>query len=71
LIAMAHLLTECEASAALGLSVRTLQKWRLCGRGPRFLKLGSAVRYDPADLDRFIELARRRSTCDVAPTPHD
>lgn len=61
---MVGLLTEQDASERLGLSVRTLQKWRLQGNGPRFLKLGHAVRYDPADLDEYISSARRRSTSD-------
>ena len=61
---MTRLLTEQEASRALGLRVRTLQKWRLRGNGPRFLELGGAVRYDPQDLEQSIEAARRRSTSD-------
>ena len=44
------------------MSVRTLQKWRLQGIGPRFIKLGHAVRYDVRDLEEYIESARRRST---------
>lgn len=54
-----------EASNILGLSARTLQKWRLQGNGPRFVKLGHAVRYDPVELDRFIDGARRRSTSEA------
>jgi len=61
---MAQLLTERDASKVLCLSVRTLQKWRLCGRGPRFLKLGHAVRYDLAELKRFLADAERTSTSD-------
>lgn len=61
---MPGLVTEHEASVILGLSVRTLQKWRLQGNGPRFVKLGHAVRYDPAELEHYIERARRRSTSD-------
>jgi len=61
---MAQLLTERDASKLLCLSVRTLQKWRLCGRGPRFLKLGHAVRYDLAELKRFLADAERASTSD-------
>ncbi len=61
---MAELLTERDASQRLGLSVRTLQKWRLQGNGPPFLKLGGAVRYDPEDLEQYVEAARRRSTSD-------
>jgi predicted DNA-binding transcriptional regulator AlpA len=61
---MTRLLTERDASQWLGLSVRTLQKWRLQGDGPKFLKLGHAVRYDPADLQVYMDSVRRRSTSD-------
>jgi hypothetical protein len=61
---MTRLLTERDASQWLGLSVRTLQKWRLQGDGPRFLKLDHAVRYDPADLQVYVDSVRRRSTSD-------
>lgn len=62
--AVAQLLNERDASKILCLSVRTLQKWRLCGRGPSFLKLGHAVRYERAELERFLGDARRASTSD-------
>ena len=65
---MAQLLTERDASKVLCLSVRTLQKWRLCGRGPRFLKLGHAVRYDLAELRRFLADSERASTSDPGGT---
>lgn len=66
---MMRLLSEREASRRLGLSIRTLQKWRLQGNGPPFLKLGHAVRYDPTDLDAYLAQARRRSTSDRAGSP--
>jgi hypothetical protein len=37
---MSRLVTEHEAAERLRVSVRTLQKWRLPGNGPRFVKLG-------------------------------
>jgi predicted DNA-binding transcriptional regulator AlpA len=46
----ARALTEREVSDLLGLSVATLRAWRHRGQGPRFLRLGRAVRYLPADL---------------------
>jgi len=61
---VASLLTERDASKLLCLSIRTLQKWRLCGRGPRYLKLGHAVRYERTELERFLDGARRASTSD-------
>ena len=57
-------LREAEAARRLGTSVRTLQKWRCNGKGPRFVRLSRAVRYDPADLDAFIAVGRRTSTSD-------
>ncbi len=58
------LLNEREAARRLGLRIATLRRWRWAGKGPRFLKLCGAVRYDPADLDTFIGEARRSSTSD-------
>ena len=62
-----QLMTETEAARLLGLKVATLRRWRWGGKGPRFLKLGAAVRYDPADLTAFIEAGRRTSTTDPGP----
>jgi hypothetical protein len=59
-----ELLRETEAASLMGLSTRTLQKWRWNGKGPKFLRLNGAVRYDRADLQTFISLARRTSTSD-------
>ncbi|HEX2256323.1 MAG TPA: helix-turn-helix domain-containing protein [Afifellaceae bacterium] len=58
------LATEAEAAHILGLSAKTLRRWRWAGKGPHFVKVGGAVRYDPADLTSFIEASRRRSTSD-------
>ncbi len=58
------LTNEAEAARVLHLSVKTLRRWRWAGKGPRFLKIGGAVRYDPADLEAFIDDARRTSTSD-------
>ena len=55
---------ETEAAAILGLSVKTLRRWRWAGKKPRFLKLGAAVRYERAELAAFIEAGRRQSTSD-------
>ncbi len=52
----AELLSQKQAAEILGLSPKTLEKWRSLGT-PRlaFVRLGSAVRYRMCDLDRFIE----------------
>ena len=62
-----QLMTETEAARLLGLKVATLRRWRWGGCGPRFIKIGAAVRYDPTDLTAFIEAGRRTSTSDPGP----
>ena len=66
-ISLPALVNEAEAALMLSLSVKTLRRWRWAGKGPRFLKLGAAVRYDSADLTAFIEAGRRNSTSDPGP----
>ena len=52
------------AARYLGLSPSTLNKLRLTGLGPKFIKLGRRVVYDPADLDAWLDSNRRTSTSD-------
>jgi len=59
-----RLLTELEAAAFLSVEPTTLRRWRWAGHPPGFLKIGGAVRYDPAELQEFIEAGRRSSTSD-------
>lgn len=58
-----------RAAAFLGVAVSTLARWRVEGRGPRWSKLGSSVRYDVADLHAWVDAQRRRSTSDSGPQP--
>lgn len=53
------------AAHHIGLSVSTLNKLRVFGGGPVFLKLGRRVAYDVADLDAWLATKRRRSTSDA------
>jgi hypothetical protein len=46
-------LNENQAAEFLGLSVRTIQTWRVRGGGPRYCKIGRSVRYQRADLAAF------------------
>jgi hypothetical protein len=48
-------LTEYEASRFLKIGVRTLQKLRKAGRGPRFCRFGKAVRYPRHLLLAFLD----------------
>ena len=49
------LLTEPEVAERLRVSLACLRRWRLERRGPRFLKVGSLVRYPAEELDHWIE----------------
>lgn len=49
------LLTEPEVADRLRVSLACLRRWRLERRGPRFLKVGSLVRYPAEELDHWIE----------------
>lgn len=46
-------LTDIEVAGRLGVSRFTVRAWRLKGIGPRFLKMGRAVRYRPQDVDDY------------------
>ncbi len=61
------LVDEIEAARILDLSPLTLRRWRWAGKGPRFVKIGAAVRYDLADLTTFIEAGRHNSTSEFGP----
>lgn len=57
-----HLLTTAEAARRLGFAPSTLNKWRITGRGPSFLKLGRSVRYSLSDLDAFLSAPNCKSS---------
>src|SRR5574337_1830780 len=53
-----------EAARLLGLSPRTLEKYRCHGSGPTFRKLGGRVVYAIDDLEAWADQAACRSTSD-------
>jgi hypothetical protein len=64
-------LSENQAAEFLGLSVRTLQAWRVRGGGPRvrgggprYLKIGRAVRYQRRELVAYQQLHTVGSTAE-------
>lgn len=65
---MSELLTTNQAATRLNLSPSTLNKARLTGGGPSFIKLGASVRYRPEDLDAWVATQVRRSTSDLGTT---
>jgi hypothetical protein len=56
------LLTVQEVAALLHCSVSALNKWRIFGRGPRFIKVERRVRYRPSDIAAYVAASARAST---------
>jgi len=56
------LFTPPEAAERLKVSLSFLAKARVRGEGPRYRKLGRAVRYSEADLQAFLLSRARTST---------
>ena len=49
------LLNEKQAAQLLAVSISTLRRWRLLGKGPIFRKLNGCVRYAVTDLNQFVD----------------
>ena len=52
------------AADFLGVSPRTLEGMRVRGGGPRYAKVGGAVRYRLASLEEYLQRQERSSTSD-------
>jgi excisionase family DNA binding protein len=60
------ILRTADAARYLNFSESTLEKLRVYGGGPTFIRLGArAVRYRRADLDAWLAAGARRSTSDL------
>ena len=57
-------LSTDRAALHLGVSVRTLERYRVTGGGPVFHRFAGTVRYLVADLDDWAKTRRRNSTSD-------
>jgi predicted DNA-binding transcriptional regulator AlpA len=62
---MDSLLNQKQAAHVLGLSVRTLERHRVAGTGPRWVRLGRLVKYRQTDLTAWIESNVRTSTSEI------
>jgi excisionase family DNA binding protein len=53
---MSSNLNIAETAKYLGVPARTLDRWRISGQGPKFVRLGPRqVRYRVADLDEYLQ----------------
>ena len=57
-------LNTLQAARIVGLSPKTLARYRVKAKGPVFAKLGGRVRYLREDLDAWVRSRRRASTMD-------
>lgn len=55
-------LSVAEAASLTDLSRSTLNKMRVTGLGPVFIKMGRRVAYDSHDLEQWLFFHRRKST---------
>jgi predicted DNA-binding transcriptional regulator AlpA len=49
------LLDEKNVARITGLSVASVRRWRLLRQGPKYLKIGAAVRYRPEDVAEWLD----------------
>jgi predicted DNA-binding transcriptional regulator AlpA len=61
-----NLLNSQEAAELCRLSPRTMERMRVSGEGPPYVKLNRRVAYRPTDLDAWITSRVRTSTSDLA-----
>lgn len=52
------LLTIIEVATILGIPRATLYKWRYERKGPKAIPVGKHLRYEPAEVRRYIESLR-------------
>lgn len=58
-----HRRVDTEGASRLsGLAISTLENLRYLGGGPRFIKLGRKVLYDPADIRIWLDAHKVSST---------
>jgi len=62
---MNKLLTEEQVAEQLSITTNTLRKWRWLGKGPAFIKMGAAVRYEADTLATFIKSNVKTSTSEA------
>ena len=60
---MQPLLTQRQCAEALALSERTLERFRVSGVGPKFVRMGKSVRYRLGDVDRTRPARQSHQDC--------
>ncbi len=53
-------INELEVSKLLGLKPRTLQQWRITGKGPRHIKMSErTIRYELSEVQKWLESLKK------------
>ncbi len=53
-VALRPLWSTEDVAESFALSARTVRRWRAQGKGPSWFRVGQAVRYDPAEVYRWL-----------------
>ena len=61
-----ELLTTTQAAPLIGVTPGTLENWRVSGTGPKFIRAGRKVVYDPRDIEAWKAANRFASTSEAA-----
>ncbi|MFY4729118.1 helix-turn-helix transcriptional regulator [Nitrospira sp. BLG_2] len=62
-----QLIDQRAMSRMLGITTKTAETWRVRGSGPRFIKVGSLVRYRKADIQAWLISRTASSTSESLP----
>ena len=57
-----ELIDSVQLAQYLGAKTATVEGWRLKGIGPRYIKVGSLVRYRTEDVEKWLKSKTRSST---------
>jgi hypothetical protein len=57
-----RLINTDKAADVLGVSCQKLNKMRVYGGGPHYIRIGSRVLYDERDLEKYVAQRRQHST---------
>ena len=60
-----NLLSEKSLAEKLLVTPNTVSKWRVIGCGPKFIRVGRRIGYDPADVTAWLDARRVTSTSEV------
>lgn len=63
---MKKLLTTEEAAPLMGVEPKTAMNWRYIGFGPKFIRAGGKIAYDPDDIEAWKAGRRVGSTSELA-----